>query len=211
MNLPAQQPMRILVVDDHPVVRAGISAMIQASPDMTVVAEASTAEEALQLFPLHRPDITLMDLRLPKMSGVEAIRAIRQTEPAAKFVVLTTYEGDEDIRQALEAGAKGYVIKGMSREVLLSALRRVYAGGRYLPKPVSEALSSHVPNSQLSAREREVLSLMATGRSNKEIAALLGITEATVKGHVSLIFMRMDVTDRTEAVMTGLRRGLIHL
>jgi two-component system, NarL family, response regulator len=211
MNLPAQQPMRILVVDDHPVVRIGISSMIHASPDMTVVAEASTAEEALELFPLHRPDVTLMDLRLPKMSGVEAIRAIRQTEPAAKFVVLTTYEGDEDIRQALEAGAKGYVIKGMSREVLLSALRRVYAGGRYLPKPVSEALSSRVPNSQLSAREREVLSLMATGRSNKEIAALLGITEATVKGHVSLIFMRMDVTDRTEAVITGLRRGLIHL
>ena len=203
--------MRVLVVDDHPVVRIGISAMIQASPDMTVVAEASTAEEALQLFPRLRPDITLMDLRLPMMSGAQAIRAIRQIEPAAKFVVLTTYEGDEDIRQALEAGAKGYVIKGMSREVLLSALRRVHAGGRYLPKLVSEALTCRVPNSRLSAREREVLSLMATGKTNKEIASLLGLTEATVKGHVSLIFMRMNVTDRTEAVITALRRGLVHL
>jgi two-component system, NarL family, response regulator len=206
MNLSPQQPMRVLVVDDHPVVRIGISAMIQASPDMTVVAEASTAEEALQLFPRLR-----MDLRLPMMSGAQAIRAIRQIEPAAKFVVLTTYEGDEDIRQALEAGAKGYVIKGMSREVLLSALRRVHAGGRYLPKLVSEALTCRVPNSRLSAREREVLSLMATGKTNKEIASLLGITEATVKGHVSLIFMRMNVTDRTEAVITALRRGLVHL
>jgi two-component system, NarL family, response regulator len=211
MNLSPQQPMRVLVVDDHPVVRIGISAMIQASPDMTVVAEASTAEEALQLFPRLRPDITLMDLRLPMMSGAQAIRAIRQIEPAAKFVVLTTYEGDEDIRQALEAGAKGYVIKGMSREVLLSALRRVHARGRYLPKLVSEALTCRVPNSRLSAREREVLSLMATGKTNKEIASLLGITEATVKGHVSLIFMRMNVTDRTEAVITALRRGLVHL
>jgi len=203
--------IRVLVVDDHPIVRVGIAAIINARPDMITVAQTGTAEESIQLFEEHRPDITLMDLRLPGMSGVDAIRAIRVRHPNACFVVLTTYEGDEDIYQAMEAGARAYVIKGMPHEALTDALRRVHAGGRFLPPPVSRALASRTPDSDLSSREREVLSLLAHGRTNKEIAAELGITVATVKCHVSVILMRLQATDRTQAVVTALQRGLVHL
>jgi two-component system, NarL family, response regulator len=203
--------IKVLVVDDHPIVRVGIAAIINARPDMTTVAQAGTGEEAIQLFDQHLPDITLMDLRLPKMSGVDAIRAIRMRHPKACFVVLTTYEGDEDIYQAIEAGARAYVIKGMPHEALTDALRRVHAGGRFLPPPVSRALASRTPDSDLSSREREVLSLLARGRTNKEIAAELGISVATVKCHVSVILMRLQAADRTQAVVTALQRGLVHL
>jgi DNA-binding NarL/FixJ family response regulator len=152
-----------------------------------------------------------MDLRLPGMSGVDAIRAIRKTQSQARFVVLTTYEGDADIHQALEAGAQGYVIKGMPYQTLVDALHRVHRGERFLPPPVARALASRMPDSDLSAREREVLSLLANGKSNKDIASLLGITEATVKCHVSAILLRLNVSDRTEAVVTALQRGLVHL
>lgn len=201
----------VLVVDDHPIVRVGIAAIINARPDMVTVAQTGTAEEAIQLFEQHLPDITLMDLRLPGMSGVDAIRAIRARHPRACFVVLTTYEGDEDIYQAIEAGARAYVIKGMPHEALTDALRRVHQGGRFLPPPVSRALAARTPDSDLSSREREVLSLLAQGRTNKEIAAQLGITVATVKCHVSVILMRLQATDRTQAVVTALQRGLVHL
>lgn len=203
--------IKVLVVDDHPIVRVGIVAIINARPDMTVVAQCGTAEEALDLFEQHRPDITLMDLRLPKMSGVDAIRTIRMRHPKACFVVLTTYEGDEDIYQAIEAGARAYVIKGMPHEALIDALRRVHAGGRFLPPTVSRALASRTPDADLSAREREVLALLARGETNKEIASHLGITEATVKCHVSVILMRLQVSDRTQAVVAALHRGLVHL
>ena len=203
--------LTVLVVDDHPIVRAGISAIIQTSQDMMVVAQAATGEEALQLFATHLPDVTLMDLRLPGLSGVDAIRTIRHTHPEARFVVLTTYEGDEDIHQALAAGAKGYIIKGMPHAVLLGALRRVCAGGQYLPQAVSRALSRRTPSSELSAREREVLALIATGNSNRDIASALGITEGTVKCHVNVILMRLNVHDRTKAVIVALQRGLVHL
>jgi two-component system, NarL family, response regulator len=203
--------IKVLVVDDHPIVRVGIAAIINARPDMITVAQTGTAEESIQLFEEHRPDITLMDLRLPGMSGVDAIRTIRVRHPNACFVVLTTYEGDEDIYQAMEAGARAYVIKGMPHEALTDALRRVHAGGRFLPPPVSRALASRTPDSDLSSREREVLSLLAHGRTNKEIAAELGITVATVKCHVSVILMRLQATDRTQAVVTALQRGLVHL
>jgi len=203
--------IKVLVVDDHPIVRVGIVAIINARSDMTAIAQCGTGEEAIELFKQHQPDITLMDLRLPKMSGVEAIRAIRLRHPKACFVVLTTYEGDEDIYQALEAGARAYVIKGMPHEALIDALRRVHAGGRFLPPTVSRALASRTPDSDLSSREREVLSLLALGETNKEIAAHLGITEATVKCHVSVILMRLQVSDRTQAVVTALQRGLVHL
>jgi DNA-binding NarL/FixJ family response regulator len=172
--------IEVLVVDDHPIVRVGIVAIINARADMKAVAQCGSGEEAIDLFEQHRPDIVLMDLRLPKMSGVEAIRAIRMRHPKACFVVLTTYEGDEDIYQALEAGARAYVIKGMPHEALIDALRRVHAGGRFLPPTVTRALASRTPDSDLSAREREVLSLLARGETNKEIAQHLGITEATV-------------------------------
>ena len=152
-----------------------------------------------------------MDLRLPQMSGVDAILAIRSRHPGARFVVLTTYEGDEDIHRALEAGAKGYIIKGMPYQTLIEALLRVHAGGRFLPPPVARALASRMPDSDLSSREREVLRHLVEGMSNKEIANLLGITEATVKCHVSTILMRLNVSDRTQAVVTALQRGLVHL
>jgi DNA-binding NarL/FixJ family response regulator len=203
--------INVLVVDDHPIVRVGIVAIINARPDMAVVAECGTGEEAVELFEHHEPDIVLMDLRLPKMSGVEAIRTIRMRHPRACFVVLTTYEGDEDIYQALEAGARAYVIKGMPHEMLIDALRRVHAGHRFLPPAISRTLASRTPDSDLSAREREVLSLLARGETNKEIAQHLGITEATVKCHVSVILMRLQATDRTQAVVTALQRGLVHL
>jgi DNA-binding NarL/FixJ family response regulator len=208
---PSATRISVMIVDDHPLMRAGVAAIIDARPDMYVVAQAGTAEAAIVLYQQHRPDITLMDLRLPGMSGVSAIRQIRVSCPAARFVVLTTYEGDEDIHQALEAGAQGYIIKGMPHEALINALKRVHAGGRFLPPPVARALQSRTPDSSLSPREREVLALLVQGKSNKEVAALLGITEATVKSHVSVILMRMGVSDRTQAVIAALQRGLAHL
>lgn len=203
--------IKVLIVDDHPIMRVGIAAIINARADMVAVAQAGTGEESIALFEEHLPDITLMDLRLPGMSGVDAIRQIRKKHPHACFVVLTTYEGDEDIYQALEAGARSYVIKGMQHDVLVDALRRVYDGGRFLPPPVSRVLASRTPDSDLSSREREVLSLLARGHSNKEIATRLGITEATVKCHVSVILMRLQVNDRTQAVVAALQKGLVHL
>lgn len=203
--------MKVLVVDDHPLMRVGISAIIDGRPGMVTVAQAGTGEDAVELYEKHLPDVTLMDLRLPKMSGVDTIRAIRRRHGQARFVVLTTYEGDEDIHQALEAGAQGYVIKGMPYDSLVDALERVYAGGRFLPLPVKRALASRTPDSDLSQRERQVLELMATGNSNKKIGELLGITEATVKCHVSTILMRMNASDRTQAVVSALQRGLVHI
>jgi two-component system, NarL family, response regulator len=191
--------------------RLGVAAIINAQADMKVCAQAGSGEEAVRIFKKHRPDITLMDLRLPGMSGLDALRAIRQEDPGAKCVVLTTYEGDEDIHQALAAGALGYIIKGMSHETLVDALRKARTGTRFLPPPVARSLADRTPNSDLSPREREVLSLMVHGQSNKEIAASLGITEATVKCHVSVILMRLDANDRTQAVIAALQRGLEHL
>lgn len=208
---PALKPIRVLIVDDHPIMRVGIAAILNAQPDMQVVAQAGTAAEALRMYTAERPELTLMDLRLPDKSGVEAIRAIRAISPRARIVVLTTYEGDEDIHQALEAGAQGYLIKGMPHDALVKALQRVHAGHRFLPRMVSEALSSRMPGSHLSQREQEVLQLMFEGKSNRGIAEHLSIKEATVKSHVSVILMRLNVTDRTQAVVEGLKRGLVHL
>lgn len=203
--------IRIMIVDDHPLMRVGIAAIIDACPDMAVVAQCASGEEAVRLHPQCAPDLVLMDLRLPAMSGVEAIRAIRSQAPKARFVVLTTYEGDEDIYQALDAGARGYLIKGMPHEALIDALRKVHSGRRFLPPPVTMALAARQPQGELSPREHEVLQLLVDGRSNREIAAALGIKEATVKSHVSVILMRLQVSDRTQAVLTALRRGLVHL
>ena len=206
------QKIAVLIVDDHPIMRLGVAAIINAQSDMKVCAQAGSGEEAVRIFKKHRPDITLMDLRLPGgMSGLDALRAIRQEDARAKCVVLTTYEGDEDIHQALVAGALGYIIKGMSHETLVDALRRAHAGTRFLPPPVARSLADRTPNSDLSPREREVLSLMVHGKSNKEIAAALVITEASVKCHVSVILMRLEANDRTQAVIAALQRGLEHL
>jgi len=205
------QKIGVLVVDDHPIMRMGVSAIIDARSDMHVCAQAGSGDEAVIMFKKHRPDVTLMDLRLPGMSGLDALRAIRQEDAQAKCVVLTTYEGDEDIHQALSAGALGYLIKGMSHDTLVDAVRKVYSGARFLPPPVARSLADRTPNSDLSPREREVLTLMVHGKSNKEIANELGITEATVKCHVSVILMRLEVHDRTQAVIAALQRGLEHL
>jgi DNA-binding NarL/FixJ family response regulator len=206
-----QKKIRVLIVDDHPIMRVGIAAIINSRPDMAAVAQAESGETAIEMFERHRPDITLMDLRLPGMSGVDAIRTIRRKYRDSCFVVLTTYEGDEDIFQALEAGASAYIIKGMPHEALIDALHRAHAGGRFLPSPVSRALASRTPDSDLSSREREVLQLLARGESNKEIALHLGITESTVKCHVSVILMRLQVADRTNAVVAAIQRGLVHI
>ncbi|MGO9862697.1 MAG: response regulator [Terriglobales bacterium] len=209
--MSSQEKIKVMVVDDHPLMRVGVAAIINARPNMTVVAQTGTGEEAVALFHQHKPDITLMDLRLPKMSGVDAILAIRARYPESRFVVLTTYEGDEDIHRAFDAGARGYVIKGMPYQTLIDALVRVHSGGRFLPPPVVRALESRMPDSDLSPREQEVLQLLVNGRSNKEIASQLGITNATVKCHVSTILMRLNVSDRTQAVVAALQRGLVHL
>jgi len=204
-------PIKIFIVDDHPIMRMGIAALISSSKEMVCVGQAGSGEEAIEQYAALEPDITLMDLRLPGIGGVEAIRRIRLKAPEARFIVLTTYEGDEDIHQAMEAGASGYLLKGLPQEMLVNAVRRVHAGGRYLPPPMTQALASRTPDSNLSARERQVLALVAKGNSNKEIATALGITEATVKCHVSVILMRLNAADRTQAVMAALQRGLIHI
>jgi DNA-binding NarL/FixJ family response regulator len=206
-----EQKIRILICDDHPIMRFGIAAIIQSQGNMTVVAEAGTANEAVKLYWEYRPDITLMDLRLPDRSGVEVIREVRKAAPLARFIVLTTYDGDEDIHQALEAGAMGYLVKGMPHEVLMEAIKKAYAGRRFLPLPITRALASRLPDSELGPREREVLALLVRGKSNREIADELSIKETTVKSHVSVILMRLNVTDRTQAVLVALRRGLAHL
>jgi len=202
--------IRVLIVDDHPIMRIGIAAIIDAQPGMQVIGQAGTASDAVRMFEASQPDLTLMDLRLPDRSGVEAIREIRAISPKARIIVLTTYEGDEDIHQALDAGARGYLIKGMPHDALVKALYRVHAGQRFLPQVVTEALSSRIPGSHLSQREQEVLQLLFAGKSNREIAEALDIKEATVKSHVSVILMRLDVSDRTQAVVEGLKRGLVH-
>lgn len=203
--------IRIMLVDDHPIVRIGLAALIGTLQGMETVAQAGGGREAIVLHRQHQPDVTLMDLRLPDLSGVEVIRAIRGTSPEARFIVLTTYEGDEDIHQALQAGARGYIIKGMPHDLLADAIKRVHAGGRYLPQVVKETLANRTPSSDLSQREREILERIAQGKSNREIAADLDLAEITVKCRVSAILERLDVHDRTEAVVTALQRGLLHL
>jgi DNA-binding NarL/FixJ family response regulator len=207
----ATPPIRIMLVDDHPIVRIGLAALIASLPGMETVAQAGNGAEALALHREHHPDVTLMDLRLPDLSGVEVIRTIRETVPEARFIVLTTYEGDEDIHQALQAGARGYIIKGLPHDLLADAIRRVHAGGRYLPQVVKQTLASRTPSSDLTARERDVLARIAQGKSNREIAAELDLAEITVKCRVSAILLRLDVSDRTEAVVAALQRGLLHL
>jgi len=204
-------PIRILITDDHPVVREGFAAMIETEPDMAVVGQARSGEEALELFRRVRPDVTLMDLRMPGMGGVEAIRALRREFPNSRLIVLTTYDGDEDIYRAIEAGAQAYLLKDMLCDEILAAIRAVHAGQRRIPAAVGTRLAERMAGMHLSAREQQVLEFVAAGKSNKEIAIQLQITEATVKGHMTNILGKLGVTDRTQAVITAIRRGLVHL
>ena len=203
--------IRVLVADDHPVVCMGLSAMIAGQKDMTVVAQAADGLEAVELFRKHRPDVTLMDLRMPRMGGVEAIRTIRGEFHDSSFIVLTTYQGDEDIHKALQAGAQAYLLKGMPHGELLEAIRSVHAGRRYLPQLVLKSLAERPPGPELSPRELGILKLIVRGMSNKEIAQTLNIMEGTVKWHVNIILGRLNVSDRTQAAVAALQRGIVEM
>jgi DNA-binding NarL/FixJ family response regulator len=185
--------------------------MIRSQADMTVVGEAGSVEEAVSAYRETSPDVTVLDLGLIDGNGIEVMQIVRREAPQARFVVLTNFEGDEDIHRALAAGAQGYLLKGSSHQLMLDAIRRVHRGGSYLPAPVKRTLSTRTPDSDLTVREREVLALVVKGKSNREIGKELGITEATVKRHMGGILTRMEVTDRTQAVISALRRGLAHL
>lgn len=211
MTPGASHPIRVLCVDDHAVVREGISLKINLEPDMTVVAAAATGEQAVALFAEHRPDVTLMDLQLPAMSGLDAIRAIRALDADARIVVLTMYSGEEDVYRALQAGAATYLLKGTLSDDLVRIVREVHAGGRPMPPDVAATLAARVPRSALTPREVEVVTFMARGLHNKEIAALMRISHETVRIHAKNIFFKLQVPDRTAAVVDALRRGIIHM
>ena len=204
-------PIRIMVVEDHNIVRQGLVALLRTVPDFSIVAEASDGRKAIELFRLHQPDVTLMDLRLPQMNGVEAIGRIRIDFPQARIIVLTTFDGDEDIYRALQAGARGYLLKGMTGEELMDAIRTVFAGKSRIPAPVAERLAERMSAPTLTSRETEVLQLIVGGNSNKEIASALNISEATVKTHINSLLSKLGVTDRTQAATTALQRGIVHL
>ncbi len=201
----------ILSADDHPLIRSGLEAVISAESDLQMVGEAANGEQAVELYRKHRPDVVLMDLRMPVMDGLTAIRAILAEFPDAKIVALTTYEGDEDIHRALAAGARGYLLKDMMRSELLNVIRTVRDGQRSIPPAIAARLAEYVPRVELTPRESEVLALMGKGFSNPEIANLLGRTESTMKVHVSNILQKLGATDRTEAVTVAIQRGILHL
>jgi DNA-binding NarL/FixJ family response regulator len=203
--------IRILSVDDHPLLREGIAALIGNQSDMELIGEASNGREALEQFRKHHPDITLMDLQMPEMSGIDAISAIRGEFPDARIIVLTTYAGDFQIFRALKAGARGYLLKGMLRQELLETIRAVHAGRKRLSAEVAAEIAEHAADDVLTPREIDVLRLIAEGNANKEIAGKLSLTEETVKGYVKNILAKLGVNDRTHAVSIGLKRGIIDL
>jgi DNA-binding NarL/FixJ family response regulator len=203
--------IRVFCVDDHALVREGITLIVDSQPDMKVVASAATGDEAVARFRTYRPDVTLMDLQLPKMTGTEAIHAIRAEAADARIIVLTMYHGDEDIYQALEAGAATYLLKDTLSRDLIRIIREVHAGGRPIPSEIASSLARRPSQASVTPREREVLKAMAEGMRNKEIAAVLGITEETVHAHVKNIFFKLNVRDRTAALTAAIRRGIIRL
>lgn len=203
--------IRVLCVDDHRLMREGISRIVDVQPDMTVVAQASNGEEAVEQFLRHTPDVTLMDLQLPRMSGLDAIRAIRKQARDARIVVLTMYQGDEDIHRALEAGVVGYLLKDSLPDDLTRVIREVHAGGCAFAPEITAALEQRASQPTLTSRELQVLELLATGKRNKEIAVHLGISIDTASAHVKNIFLKFNVHDRTAALAEALRRGIIHI
>lgn len=209
MNATAS--IRILVADDYLVVRKGLVTVINSQPDMAVVAEAMNGRQAVEMFQQHAPDIVLIDLRMPLMSGLEAVKAIRQLSADARIIVLTMYDGDEDIYRAFQAGARAYLLKDMVGEEMLTAIREVYAGRRHIPPEIGARLAERMPMSELTAREVEVLTLIVKGLTNSDIAGVLKISKGTVKIHVNNIYGKLGVNDRTQATTTALQRGIVHL
>ena len=204
-------PIRILAVDDHALLREGIAALVNSQPDMKLVAEAANGREAIEQFRKHRPDVTLMDLQMPELNGIDAMIAIRGEFPQARIVVLTTYKGDMEVLRALRAGARGYLLKNLLRRELLETIRAVHAGEKRIPPEVAAQIADHAADDDLTSREIEVLQLIASGNANKAIAVRLSISEETVKGHVKNILSKLAANDRTHAVTIGLKRGIIAL
>jgi DNA-binding NarL/FixJ family response regulator len=213
LSLPvaARPRAHVLIVDDHALLRTGVANIINHEPDLLVIAEATNGVEAVEAYERHRPDVTLLDLRMPVMEGVEAVRHIRERDPHAKVIVLTTYDADEDIARALKAGAKAYILKDISADDLIACIHDVLAGKTYLAPAAAAKLAEGVMRVQLTPRELATLRLMADGKSNKEIGTDLGITERTVKTHLGHLFEKLGVTSRTEAVKVASRRGLVRL
>jgi DNA-binding NarL/FixJ family response regulator len=203
--------IRILAVDDHPLLRKGIAALVNGEPDMKLIAEASNGDEAVESFRLYRPDVTLMDLQLPGVNGIEAINRILSESPDARIIVLTTYTGDAQVLRALRAGARAYILKGHVHRELLETIRTVHAGRKRIPPDIAVELAEHAAEDELSSREIEVLQLIASGNSNKQIADQLSIEESTVKSHVTNILSKLSANDRAHAVTIGLKRGIIAL
>jgi len=201
--------IRVLAVDDHPLLREGIAAVLDGEEDMELVAEATSGQEAMELFRSHRPDVTLMDLQMPGMNGIDAILAIRTEFPNARFIVLTTYQGDVQALRALKAGAAGYLLKNMLRKELLETIRIVNSGRRRIPPEIAAELADHVTDDALSEKEIAVLQRVATGNSNKIIASQLNVSEATVKGHMKSILSKLGANDRTHAVTIAMKRGFL--
>lgn len=204
------EKIRVMVIDDQAVVRQGFVALINTVSDMEVIAEGTNGKQAIELYSQHRPDIVLIDLRMPVLGGVDAISAIRKQFSDARIIVLTTYDGDEDIYRSLQAGAQGYLLKDMFFDELERAIRKVHAGSRLIPGPVAERLAERMTGSDLTSREVEVLEHIVAGQSNKEIATALSISEATVKSHINNILGKLGVSDRTQAATTALQRGIVH-
>jgi len=203
--------IRILTVDDHPLLRKGIAALVNAEADLKLIAEASNGKEAVEAFRSHRPDVTLMDLQMPEVDGLEAIVAIRREYPEARIIVLTTYTGDMQVLRALRAGARAYILKGLVHRELLDTIRAVHAGQKRIPPEIASELADHATDDQLTEREMEVVRLIAAGNGNKQIADQLSIGEATVKSHVTNILSKLGANDRAHAVTIALKRGIIDL